>query len=370
MNDDTLAGTAQSAAEAAGNRPAGLGHEAFDWAWAQPITNNPGARIVLLCLARHIDDTWECTASQEEIAADALLSIRSVRRHMEQLEADGHIQRQKRFDEKGRRLPDRCRLNARKPLPANLAGRQVNPMANLAGGDVSPSANLADKQVSPLANLAGGESNHRPIWPVVNQDETDTPSSEPAANLASGHLGHRSTWPLADLPKADIPRSEPAAKLTSGQIGRAISSSPSENYERETSSSRPQLKPTTKPADAPPREDVDQLCDRLLQWLIKKDYRQRPSSVSHGWRDAARKLLDLDEVPLQEAVDVLDWSQRDPFWHQNINSMAKFREKYGDLEMKSRGLRSGQIRQLRPTGTDGHQPYRNPTDQSIYDEEF
>jgi len=30
----------------------------------------------------------------------------------------------------------------------------------------------------------------------------------------------------------------------------------------------------------------------------------------------------------------------------------------------------GSVRQLRPTGTGGHQPYRNPTDQSIYDEEF
>ncbi|MGW4426619.1 helix-turn-helix domain-containing protein [Streptosporangium sp. NPDC004631] len=363
MNDDTT-GAAQ--------------HGAFDWAWAQPVTNNPGARVVLLCVARRVDGAWECTASQEEIAADALLSARSVRRYLEQLEADGHIQRRKRFDERGHRLPDLCRLNPGKSLPANLAGRQV----------------------SPVANLAGRESDHRPDWPVGESPKTDTPRSEPVANLDGGEDGlpanlagrqvspvanlagresdHRPDWPVGESPKTDTPRSEPVANLdggedglpanlagrqvrTSGQIGRAISSSPSENYEKETSSSRPQP-PAEPPPAGPPREDVERLCNRLLSWLIKKDYRQRPQSVSDGWRDAARKLLDLDEIPLQEAIDVLDWSQRDGFWTLNINSMPTFRKQYGQLEMKSRGPRSGgQVHQ--PAGTPP--PRRSTTDERV-----
>ncbi|GAA0853313.1 hypothetical protein ACFQVD_26735 [Streptosporangium amethystogenes subsp. fukuiense] len=363
MSDKTPRVTAESAEQAVGERPAGLDHELIDWAWAQPITNNPGARIVLMCMARRVDDAWECTASQEEVAVDAMMSSRSVRRHMEQLEVGGFIQRRKRFDEKGRRLPDRCRLNPGGSLPANLSG-----------GDLEPAANMAGRQVSPAANMADRESDHRPGWPLANRDETGTASSEPPANLASGQFDLWPDWPVVDAPETDIPRSEPVANLTSGQIGRAISSSPTENYENKTPSSSPKRSKSKPPADAPPREDVEQLCARLLQWLIKKNYRQRPQSVPDGWRDAARKLLDLDEIPLQEALDVLDWSQKDLFWRNNVHSMVKFRDKYGDLEMKSRGQRassqdgaenSAQIHQLRPTGTTGTALSRSTTDDRV-----
>ncbi|MER7213161.1 helix-turn-helix domain-containing protein [Streptosporangium sp. NPDC000239] len=215
VNDATLRGNAEAAAQAAEGGPVSLDHEAVEWAWAQPITNNPGARIVLICMARRVDDIWECTASQEEIAEDAMLSARSVRRHMEQLEEDGRIRRQRRFDEKGHRLPDLCRLNPAANLPANLAGRQVTPMANLAGRD----------------------SDHRPGWPVGNQDNPDAPSSEPAANLASGQTDLWPDWPVGEGDETDTPRSDPVAKLTSGQIGRA-SSSPTENYSSSSTKKR------------------------------------------------------------------------------------------------------------------------------------
>jgi hypothetical protein len=73
--------------------------------------------------------------------------------------------------------------------------------------------------------------------------------------------------------------------------------------------------------------------------LVKNEIRQRPDVVSDGWRTAARLLLDKDGVALDEALAVLDWSQRDDFWLKNIHSMPTFRDKYGRLEIKSRGLR-------------------------------
>ncbi|MDH2424812.1 hypothetical protein [Sphaerisporangium sp. TRM90804] len=345
MNDNTLQGEAQTGTSAAGERPVCLDGEAAEWAWAQPIANNPGARIVLLSLAGMADDAWECAASQEEIAAVALVPARSVRRYMEQLEEGGHIQRHKRYDDKGHRLSDRCRLNPGETLLANLDGRQVTPVANLAGGEADPTARLDGRQVNPPANLAGRQADLWPDWPVVEGDETDTARSNPVANSADGEADQRPIWPLANLATG--------SDLPTGQIGRA-SSSPTENYEKRTSSSRPKKRTKPKLADAPPREDVEQLCARLLQWLIKKNYRQRPAAVPDGWRDEARKLLDLDGIPLAEALDVLDWSQRDGFWSLNINALPKFREKYGALEMKSRGERGGgQIHGRWHAGTDG-----------------
>lgn len=345
MNDNPLGDATQTATSAAGN-PVSLDREAVAWAWTRPILNNPGARIVLLCLAGLTDESWECTASQEEIAEAALLSARSVRRYMQQLEDDGHIQRHKRFDEQGHRLSDRCRLNPSETLPANLAGRQVRPVANLAGGDSEPPSNLAGRQVNPPANLDGGQDDLWPDWPVVEGDETDNPRSEPVANLAGGEDGQWPIWPVANLASG--------SDLPTGQIGRA-SSSPTENYEKETSSS-PSKRSKPKPAAVPPRDDIEQICSRLLQWLIKKDYRLRPTLVTDAWRNEARKLFDIDNVSLDEALAVLEWSQRDHFWAKNIHSLPTFRKQYGQLEMKSRGLRGdsgAQVHQLHPTGTDG-----------------
>ncbi|SEN91543.1 hypothetical protein SAMN05660976_08590 [Nonomuraea pusilla] len=293
-----------SAAQDSG-RPVSLNQEAIDWAWAQTIANNPGARIVLMCLARRVDDVWECTTSQEEVAVDAMLSSRSVRRHLEQLEGDGFIARRRRFDDKGHRLADRLRLNPGASLPANLSGRDESkgpdrPVAKLASG--------SDQQESLPARLASGQVD---LWP---------------------------DWPVGEQEKTDIPRSQPVAKLTSGQIGRASSSS-TKNYRRETSSSS-----TPQTTDAPCRADVEALCNRLLSWLEKNEIRQRPTAVPDAWRKSARLLLDRDGIDLQEAIAVLDWSQRDGFWIKNIHSMPTFRKQYGRLEVKSRGYRGDATR--------------------------
>jgi hypothetical protein len=71
---------------------------------------------------------------------------------------------------------------------------------------------------------------------------------------------------------------------------------------RETPSS-PKQPAKTKTADAtPPRADVEQICARLFRWLIMKDYRQRPASISDAWHEAAREPLNLDQIPLQEPM--------------------------------------------------------------------
>lgn len=281
----------------------GMNYAAVDWAWAQPIAN-PGARVVLLCLARLGGDAWACTPSQEELAEEALVSISSVCRHLAHLEAEGYISREHRYSEDKKRDSDRIKVNPGADLHVNLetsSELQEHLHVNLTSRDLHVNLRTSSDLPTRQIDVYGQEDLH------VNL--------ETSSDL---------TTRQSDRIRARLP----------------LCSSPSENYEREDLSSRPRKPKAATPAeDTPPRQDVEQLCQRLFDWLIKKDYRNRPEKISKGWRDEARLLLDKGNAPLDEAFQVLDWCQRDTFWWDKINSMPTFRKQYGQLEMKSRDAR-------------------------------
>ncbi|MET9286472.1 hypothetical protein [Nocardia beijingensis] len=98
--------------------------------------------------------------------------------------------------------------------------------------------------------------------------------------------------------------------------------------------------PTTKrkPKGEPQRDDVDELCTRLRRHVI--DNGNTPPTITDAWRREARLLLDRDGpehrgVPLQKALNVLDWCQQDSFWSGNIRSMPKFRKQYDTLRAQA-----------------------------------
>ena len=82
------------------------------------------------------------------------------------------------------------------------------------------------------------------------------------------------------------------------------------------------------------RGDVDALCQRLREHIERNT--DKPPTITQQWRTAARLLLDRDDIEFDEAMRVLDWSQRDSFWMSNILSMPKFRKQFAQLQMKSR----------------------------------
>lgn len=113
------------------------------------------------------------------------------------------------------------------------------------------------------------------------------------------------------------------------------------------------------PADAPPakkpgrpkkpkadRPDVDALCARLVEMMIDRGCRE--PNITGRWHDAARLLIDdrVNGKPIgfEKAMEVLEWSQVDSFWHNNIHSMPTFREKFDKL----RGQAIGKWRQAHP----------------------
>ncbi|WP_222720574.1 hypothetical protein, partial [Actinomadura sp. HBU206391] len=92
--------------------------------------------------------------------------------------------------------------------------------------------------------------------------------------------------------------------------------------------------------EEPPRADVERLCARLAERMTANGFLERDTKISKGWRDEARRLIDRDRVPLDEALKVLDWCQADPFWRKNIKSLGKFRTQYSTLRMQARDARA------------------------------
>jgi len=81
----------------------------------------------------------------------------------------------------------------------------------------------------------------------------------------------------------------------------------------------------------PQRDDVDALCARLAEWVVKNG--SKPPTVGEAWKREARLLLDEDERDLDKALALIDWCQQDSFWRKNILGMPKFREKYDQLRL-------------------------------------
>ncbi len=117
-------------------------------------------------------------------------------------------------------------------------------------------------------------------------------------------------------------------------------------------------KPKTGP---PPRADVEALCKRLAELMIRNEC--KPPEIKQAWYDEARRLLDLDKRPFDKAMALLEWSQNDQFWKANIHSMPKFRAQYDQLRQKA----NAEWEQAHASPSrNGHQPYQRQNDPNAY----
>lgn len=53
------------------------------------------------------------------------------------------------------------------------------------------------------------------------------------------------------------------------------------------------------------------------------------------WADEFRKMREIDKIEESEILRVLEWSQKDIFWNQNILSAGKFRKQFDTLQRQS-----------------------------------
>ncbi len=84
----------------------------------------------------------------------------------------------------------------------------------------------------------------------------------------------------------------------------------------------------------PVRLDVERVCIHLAD-RIEANGSKRPD-ITQGWRDSARLMIDKDGRTEQQIHTAIDWSQADDFWHRNVLSMPKLREKYEQLRLAAK----------------------------------
>lgn len=122
-------------------------------------------------------------------------------------------------------------------------------------------------------------------------------------------------------------------------------------------------RPRPQAADTPPiRVDVERACQTLAD-RIEANGSSRPT-ITKRWRDAARLMLDRDGRTLDQLLTAIDWCQADEFWRTNILSMPALRKQYERLRLQAQRQQQDKLR----PAAGGYEPYRNPADQSEYDE--
>lgn len=103
------------------------------------------------------------------------------------------------------------------------------------------------------------------------------------------------------------------------------------------------------------RPDVEEAC-ALLADLIEANGSRRPT-ITKAWRDAARRMIDLDKRTIDDVLGAIRWCQADDFWRANVLSMPTLRRQYDRLRLAARRGH------LAPTGTNGYAgPYQAPVD--------
>lgn len=133
-------------------------------------------------------------------------------------------------------------------------------------------------------------------------------------------------------------RSGTPSPTRSGQVSGDVSGShrpypvPEPLSERTTSSHVSEAAPP-----AIRRDDVERICEHLAD-RIESNGSKRPT-ITKGWRDAARLMLERDGRTEEDVHGAIDWCQKDEFWRGNVLSLPKLRDKYDQLRLQAQRQR-------------------------------
>ncbi|MFA0038825.1 helix-turn-helix domain-containing protein [Vibrio sp. 10N.261.52.A1] len=131
-------------------------------------TGSPISKLVLLKLADNADARGVCFPSLNYLAQYCEVSLRTVTRHVNELEKQGFLQRIKRFDDSGRqrsnlyqlRVPEGCHIEQHNlihdtPQPATVSVTEpvANHNLNTAQSDTHQEANRSNTESDPLAHI-------------------------------------------------------------------------------------------------------------------------------------------------------------------------------------------------------------------------
>lgn len=238
-------------------------------------------------------------------------------------------------------------------------------------------AELGELGVERMGGPVGrGRTNQRPnkyrfpAYQAFRKGSHPVPPSPPGSSQADPSYpvgSSQSDYPYpVETRQIDLP-SDPERVDTTGQrVDTAVTSYPSLDPSLEPdSTSKSTSKKTSKTAarsrrDQVPRPDVDQLCELLHAELVGNKVLH---TVGEKWRTAARLLLDRDQRPLDEAIELIGWATHHRFWTSTIHCMPSFRKQYDKLRIQKQNENGrGHLKAV----SNGYKPYSDPPDPSIY----
>lgn len=104
--------------------------------------------------------------------------------------------------------------------------------------------------------------------------------------------------------------------------------------DKTTSTSANAPKPKRRPSkqkSPPDRPEVEALCQHLADRMVANGCK-RPR-INDEWRVETARLIDLDGRTPEQIRRCIDWATSNRFWRKNILSMPKLRAKYDQLRM-------------------------------------
>ena len=265
-------------------------------------TGSPISKLVLLKLADNADARGVCFPSFNYLAQYCEVSVRTVKRHVNELEKQGFVKRIKRFDDSGRQRSNIYQLR----LPSDSHIQQADlDQAN---------TNAEQTGLPPASSEYSQKTEH-----AKKTDHSDTPLGDSRSNTESDHPAHII---FHKEHKTDIPCEEP---LHCEDKENATFQTESTN--QEGSKSEAVIHLLTQEGSAPiyhefttilertyPKLDVLQELHAMQAWLyINPDKRKPFEHIGHfvnGWlRRSARAKAKRDSSPVFKQTNAVKQTQ-------------------------------------------------------------
>ena len=220
---------------------------------------------------------------------------------------------------------------------------------------------------SPNAHVLNGSRGHGEEWPQMAATcRQSPPGTGEQGNRGTGEQGSTAAEAAAP-PRLDVDQHSPNAHVLNGsrghgeewpQMAATCRQSPPGTGEQGNRGTGEQGSTAAKAA-ATPRLDVDQLCDELAASVARRSEKRKPR-ITKAWKDEARRLLDVDEVPLDHALKAITWAENNQFWQSVILTPKALRKHYDQMLIQSRqpqrrtqaDLLHDMVQRNTPTNTD------------------
>ncbi|MDH5929434.1 helix-turn-helix domain-containing protein [Vibrio lentus] len=152
-------------------------------------TGSPISKLVLLKLADNADARGVCFPSLNYLAQYCEVSVRTVKRHVNELEKQGFVKRIKRFDDSGRQ---RCNIyQLRLPNDSHIQHTDLNQVdRDLDQTDSNLNNAIVEQTDLPSASRPQEKGDAQKIESAQKTEHPDTHLGDSRSNTESDHLAH------------------------------------------------------------------------------------------------------------------------------------------------------------------------------------